>query len=98
MKTLQTIKEKSYHDLDFRELVNIKASREAAHKGGERLTPKEHYENFKINSALIHPPPLKIVVFDDVITTGASFKGIKKILENYSSAKIIGIFIARVKR
>jgi predicted amidophosphoribosyltransferase len=42
------------------------------------------------------PAPRKIILFDDVLTTGASFKAAQTLLrENFPNAPIAGIFIAR---
>ncbi|MDI1352270.1 MAG: hypothetical protein PSV35_05800, partial [bacterium] len=61
-----------------------------------RPTVQDHLDNLKLDNTLINPKPKAIVIFDDVITTGASFKAAKEIL-NTSFPKIpsIGIFIAR---
>ena len=98
VQVLQKIKENNYNPLDFREIVDIKASRNAAHQNSGRLSPEEHYNNFKINPSG-QPPPDKIIIFDDVITTGSGFKAMKKILnKSYPLATIIGVFIVRTSR
>ena len=83
---------------DYRILVestsNIKPSHQSA--SGERLTPDEHYKHYRINDSLREPRPSSIVVFDDLIVTGAHFKAMKRILnEAYPNIKIMGLFIGR---
>lgn len=81
---------------DFRELVLALKSRNAASSGGVRLVPDGHYRNWKINENLIMLGSKNIVVFDDIITTGSSFKGMKRLLkETFPNVKILGVFIAR---
>jgi predicted amidophosphoribosyltransferase len=49
-----------------------------------------------LDSSLKMPAPRKIILFDDVLTTGASFKAAQTLLrENFPNAPIAGIFIAR---
>ncbi len=83
--------------LDFRELLSISSSREEAHvTGNRRLTVQEHIDNFIFDDSKINPLPRTIIIFDDVITTGATFKAAQSILQKkYPKILIIGIFIAR---
>jgi predicted amidophosphoribosyltransferase len=49
-----------------------------------------------LDESLKNPPPQAIAIFDDVITTGASFKAAQEILQKeFPKIPIIGIFIAR---
>lgn len=82
--------------LDVRELLFIKQSRESAHREGRRFTIEEHLENLSIDRNLLNPTPKMMIIFDDVITSGASFKAAQKILSRYYSNVLIeGVFIAR---
>lgn len=39
----------------------------------------------------------KVIIFDDVITTGATFKSIELVMKaQFPKIKVIGIFIARI--
>ncbi len=79
-------------------VLTIKSNRSAAHDPQilVRPTPQDHLVNFKLNNTLLDPEPKAIVIFDDVITTGASFTAAKKILEtSFLKVVSIGIFIAR---
>ena len=45
---------------------------------------------------LLSPTPKAIAIFDDVITTGASFKAAQiMIKKEYPETPVIGIFVAR---
>jgi predicted amidophosphoribosyltransferase len=83
--------------LDIRELLSIKAGRSQAHvPGSKRPSLSEHQENLIFDSSKKSPVPKTIIIFDDVITTGASFKAVKLILQDeYPGISIAGIFVAR---
>lgn len=83
--------------LDVRELLLSKINRDPAHiPGGKRLTTTEHCDNFLLDESLKDPNPNKIIIFDDIITTGASFKAAQITLkQTFPNTPIIGIFIAR---
>ena len=100
-RLVQTLKAMQAHfqNLDFRELVRIKRSRQAAHGNENRPTPQNHYANFEIDKSLTNPAVTSIVVFDDVVTTGSGFKAMKRLLsERFPGVKVIGVFIARTRR
>lgn len=98
IQTLKIVKEKG-PALDYRELVQIKKSRSPAHQTVDpRPNSEDHYFNFIINESLIESPtvPEKTIIYDDVITTGSSYKAMKRALrEVYPNSEIIGLFIAR---
>lgn len=83
--------------LDVRELLLAKTSRDPAHNpGNKRPSIADHFNNLMIDEGLKDPPPRAIVIFDDVITSGASFKAAQKILlKNFPEVPIVGIFVAR---
>ena len=96
LQVLKILKSKE-NAFDYRELVKIISTREPAHNiKKDRPRPKEHYQNYKIDTDLIEPHPSKIIIFDDIVTTGSSFKAMQQILkETYPNADIFGLFIAR---
>lgn len=83
--------------LDLRELLLAKISRDPAHNpGSRRPTIRDHLSNLSVDQTVKEPPPQAIAIFDDVITSGASFKAAQTILEkNFPGIPIIGIFVAR---
>lgn len=96
-RVLLKIKE-SENKLDVRELLIAKSSREPAHDPNSQKRPSisDHLANFTLDESLKMPLPRAIAIFDDVITTGASFKAAQSILQKpYPGIPIIGIFIAR---
>jgi hypothetical protein len=83
-------------NVDARELVSQLENMRDAHTAESRPGPAELYDNYRIEQPLIEPTPSQIAVVDDVLTTGAHFKAMKKILgETYPGVHIVGIFIAR---
>jgi hypothetical protein len=82
-------------DVDARELVNQAESMPEAHATSNRPGPEILYANYRIQEPLLSPVPVGIAVVDDVLTTGAHFKAMKRILRESCSAPIVGIFLAR---
>jgi len=83
------------NELDIRELLETKTDRNAAHLEGKRLPPEEHVKNLRLVEKFINPIPKTLIIFDDVITSGASFKAAQKILKERFVIPVVGIFIAR---
>jgi predicted amidophosphoribosyltransferase len=54
------------------------------------------YNNYTIADELVDPVPSLIAVVDDVLTTGAHFKAMKRILiETFPDVSVVGVFLAR---
>jgi hypothetical protein len=83
-------------NIDARELVNQTESMSDAHSAEERPKPDDLYTNYEIDGALVDPRPRQMAVVDDVLTTGAHFKAMQRLLnEMYPDVPLVGIFIAR---
>ena len=86
-------------DSDIRLLLRRSLSTESDHSGGDRLTPEALYSLLELDSAALaaKPPRKAIVLFDDVITTGKSFKCCERRLRDAIAATvpITGLFVAR---
>lgn len=89
-------------NINVRKMVVQTQSYNAAHKSeGER--PKlEFYESiYRVHEEDKDVLPQSIILFDDVLTTGAHFKAAKNVLQRYFMSKykhkvsIIGLFIAK---
>lgn len=82
--------------LDTRELVIQTQSTAAAHETDARPSPDEIEAVYRIDAKLLAPPPKVIAVFDDLLTTGAHFVAMKRVLGNqFPGVPIIGLFVAR---
>ena len=82
--------------LDVRELVAQTESTVAAHASLDRLAADELVELYEIIETAVSPTPERIVIVDDVLTTGAHFRATKEVLETrFPDADFVGIFIAR---
>lgn len=82
--------------VDARELVVQLESMHDTHTAETRPGPQALYDNYQIEESLCDPVPSPIAIVDDVLTTGAHFKAMKRILsETFPDARIVGIFIAR---
>jgi predicted amidophosphoribosyltransferase len=68
--------------IDVRELVFQRTSTAAAHESEDRPTPADLLELYAIDETLTEPAPQKLVVFDDLLTTGCHFKAIAQTLSD----------------
>lgn len=93
-RLIQTIDARN--PIDCRELVVQAASTDPAHLLDERPGPAEIQALYNLDPDLIDPAPSRIVICDDVLTTGAHFKAMQAILsELFPDALIVGCFVAR---
>lgn len=94
---LQQILKKAFEDrIDIQNLIIQKVSTEGVHTSSIRRNPNELKENYIFDEALKDKIHGTIILFDDVLTTGAHFKAIKNLIqENMPNQEIKGIFIAR---
>jgi hypothetical protein len=82
--------------VDVRELVVQTEGMHDAHTSEHRPRPDDLYQNYVINWELAEPLPGQIAVVDDVLTTGAHFKAMKRILrEAFPGIEVTGLFLAR---
>ena len=83
-------------NIDIKEVIIQNNSTEAVHLCGNRLTKEEIKSNYIVDEELLSQTKETIIVFDDVVTTGAHYKAIKElILERFPQKRVIGLFIAR---
>jgi hypothetical protein len=83
-------------NVNVRELVFQSEGMHDAHTAASRPGPSTLYWNYKIDQSLVEPIPSRIAVVDDVLTTGAHFKAMKRILqETFPEVQVIGLFLAR---
>lgn len=85
---------------DVRQLVlqggSYEASSQAAMRGGDRMHAADLIALYRINEGIAAPAPQRILVVDDVLTTGSHFVAMKTVLrQRYPDAWIGGLFIAR---
>jgi predicted amidophosphoribosyltransferase len=84
---------------DIRLLLRRLSSTESDHSTGARLTPEALHSLLELDSSAVAAMPLReaIVLFDDVITTGKSFKCCERRLREAipATVPIIGLFVAR---
>lgn len=77
-------------------LLTQEGERIAAHDAVERPTPEQLIEQWKVGGLDIAPDVTQLIVFDDVISRGASFKAAQTLLnELFPDVKVIGLFLAR---
>lgn len=83
-------------DLDIRELILQTETIGSSHSADYRPNPDELADNYEVDPSLEQPTPRSVWIFDDVLTTGAHFKAMKKVIQQtYPGVSCIGIFLAR---
>jgi hypothetical protein len=85
---------------DVRQLVVQRESTEAGHTLNywERPGPNQILAGYEIDEERIEPEPLILVIFDDVLTSGAHFRAMRSLLQaRFSDPEpySLGLFIAR---
>ncbi len=85
------------YDADLREMVLQRENMAAAHESDVRPSIAELVENYCIDEALAQPLRNgNLVIFDDVLTTGAHFRAAQAVLSaRFPEANIHGLFVAR---
>lgn len=95
LKTLTTAFS-DWNNPDIRELIVQKEDIEPFHNREARRDIRVLLDVWELDKKIITPIPRKIVIFDDLLTTGCHFKAAKFLLQQqYSEIPIYGIFIAR---
>jgi hypothetical protein len=81
---------------DIRDLIYTVATRNALHADDARRDPVALRQSLAIRQAAVTPLPQHIVLLDDVITTGCSFRVCSDLLrETFPEIPILGLFVAR---
>ncbi|MEM9049962.1 MAG: hypothetical protein AAGC92_14725 [Pseudomonadota bacterium] len=84
------------YTLDVRELVKRMQSTAAAHEKSERPTPESLAALYEIQLHTLADIKDRIVICDDVLTTGCHFRAMEQvILGAIPDATIRGVFLAR---
>ena len=82
--------------LDIREIIVQTESVCASHETDDRPGPDKIRALYRIDEELVAPPPERIALVDDVLTTGAHFRASKLTLAaHFPDTPIVGLFIAR---
>lgn len=83
-------------NIDVRELVYQEESMDATHVSENRHSINTLAANYRINEELINPPPTHIVIIDDMMTAGAHYRAMRRVLRRqFPGVPISGVFIAR---
>lgn len=84
---------------DVREILLTVDEREARHLGQQRRDADQLRASIGVNPKFLYPVPQRVILLDDVLTTGCSFKVCKDMLTSiWPGVPIFGIFVARVAR
>ena len=89
------IKVKEQIGIDYQDVLSMRQSLIPAHLSSENRSPEKYIENIEVDSRVNLDGKL-IIIFDDVITSGAHFKACQTVLKKqYPNAKIYGLFLGR---
>jgi predicted amidophosphoribosyltransferase len=84
--------------LDIRDCLSFSGAYAASHETDDRPSPDDLYGELTFNSAVGKPAhrPGKIVLLDDMLTTGAHYVATtRKLAEVFPNVEAIGAFVAR---
>ncbi len=87
-------------DKDVRELVHQRLSTRPSHGSGvDRMRVQELIDVYTVDTQAVRTARENIVLFDDVLTAGAHYSAMKKVLQQVRpELNFVGLFIARVIR
>lgn len=81
---------------DVRCLLETIEPREQAKRADHRPSIEELAASMQVVTELLTPEPTGIILLDDVITNGTTFKAAQRLLRPHCpGVKIVGLFIAR---
>lgn len=84
------------NNADIRELLYTAVEREARHTNTDRRDRDALRASLAIDTRFADNPKAQVVLLDDVLTTGCSFRVCREMIaEIWPSASIFGIFVAR---
>lgn len=82
--------------IDVREMIVTICEREARHLASNTRDPEELRHTLALAEDLLEPAPTEIILLDDVLTTGCSFRVCKVMLnERFPGVPVSGLFVAR---
>jgi hypothetical protein len=83
-------------DIDVREAIFTAVEREAMHATQAHRDPAGLRASLALRPELVAGAPAQVILLDDVLTTGCSFKVCKAMLEEaWPQTQVFGIFVAR---
>ncbi|NOX95071.1 MAG: hypothetical protein GXP04_08230 [Alphaproteobacteria bacterium] len=82
-------------DPDIRQIVKQNGNRVSQHVDVNTVRSPDNFDYY-IDETLSEPAPERITIFDDMITSGASYIAMKRILSSrFPNAEIRGLFLSR---
>jgi hypothetical protein len=82
--------------VDLREVLYTAQPREPMHANQNHRDPDALRASLAVRQAALGQPPAQVILLDDVLTTGCSFRVCKAMLaEVWPQASVFGVFVAR---
>ena len=83
--------------LEVRELLVANETVQGVSRGGRRRSPAELADWIDVDEDVVPPWPERVLVVDDVVTSGAHFVAARRALEGrFPGVRVAGVFVARV--
>ena len=98
LQMLNALQARTGLPLDVRDCLSFSGIYGASHENEERPTPAQLYAalSFDAVAGRVNSPPSAILLFDDMLTTGAHFVAAsRKLREVFPGVEIVGQFVAR---
>lgn len=81
---------------DVRCLLETVQARQQAKRAEQRPAIEDLAASMRVVEELLNPLPTGIILLDDVITSGTTFKAAQRLLSPYlGNVKLVGLFVAR---
>ncbi len=98
LEMLRSMAGKVQTPLNVQDILSFDGSCDASHEAAERPTPEALYQAMEIDTSAMagQAPPGMILLFDDMITTGAHFLAAsRRLAEPFPGVPVVGVFVAR---
>lgn len=98
MEVLQGIATSTRLPLDIRDCLSFSGRYAASHESTDRPSPEDLFRELRFDAAVGQPQrqPRVIFLFDDMLTTGAHYVAVSRVLaRQFPGVEIIGNFVAR---
>lgn len=85
-------------ELDIRDCLSFSGAYAASHKSEEKRDPDRLYEDLTFDAVAgkVDAQPDVILIFDDMLTTGAHYAAVTRHLrEHFPDARLVGVFVSR---
>ncbi|WP_144408849.1 hypothetical protein [Chromobacterium vaccinii] len=98
LQVLESVRNHTQLALDIRDCLSFSGAYAASHETDDRPTPDQLYQDLTIDvaTARVKPLPNAILLFDDMLTTGAHFVAAhRRLQETFGEVQVVGCYVCR---